>query len=54
MLPGLVYFIIFKYLPMVGVIIAFKDFNYVKEFLSPLLALRTSSFYGPMIGLGSI
>lgn len=26
-LPGLIYFIIFKYIPMYGVIIAFKDFN---------------------------
>ncbi len=27
LLPGLVYFIIYKYVPMYGVIIAFKDFN---------------------------
>ncbi|MBO7743595.1 sugar ABC transporter permease [Paenibacillus sp. MWE-103] len=27
LLPGLVYYIVFKYIPMYGVIIAFKDFN---------------------------
>ena len=27
MLPGLVYFIIFKYGPMYGILLAFKDFN---------------------------
>jgi putative aldouronate transport system permease protein len=32
-LPGLLYYIIFRYLPMYGVIIAFKDFNAVKGIL---------------------
>lgn len=27
LLPGLIYFVIYKYMPMYGVIIAFKDFN---------------------------
>lgn len=27
MLPGIIYFIIFKYFPMYGIIISFKDFN---------------------------
>ena len=27
MLPGIIYFIVFKYTPMYGAIIAFKDFN---------------------------
>ncbi|KKI90586.1 sugar ABC transporter ATPase [Bacillus sp. SA1-12] len=27
LLPGLIYFIIYKYIPMYGVVIAFKDFN---------------------------
>ncbi|MBB6732946.1 ABC transporter permease subunit [Cohnella zeiphila] len=27
LLPGLIYYVLFKYLPMYGVIIAFKDFN---------------------------
>lgn len=30
LLPGLIYFIIFKYGPMYGVIIAFKDYNMIK------------------------
>ncbi|WP_083536891.1 MULTISPECIES: sugar ABC transporter permease [unclassified Paenibacillus] len=29
LLPGIVYFIVFKYMPMYGVIIAFKDFSLV-------------------------
>ena len=46
MLPGLVYFIIFKYLPMVGVIIAFKDFNYVKGiFKSPFVGFKNFEFF---------
>ena len=27
MLPGIIYYIIFHYVPMYGLIIAFKDFN---------------------------
>ncbi len=30
MLPGLLYFIIFRYLPMFGLVIAFKDYNIFK------------------------
>jgi putative aldouronate transport system permease protein len=30
MIPGIVYFIIFSYLPMCGLVIAFKDFNFNK------------------------
>ena len=26
-IPGIAYFIIFKYIPMLGIIIAFKDYN---------------------------
>ena len=29
LIPGIVYFAIFKYAPMYGVIIAFKDYNIV-------------------------
>ena len=29
LLPGLLYFIIFKYIPMVNAVIAFKDYNVV-------------------------
>ncbi|MCD9025061.1 ABC transporter permease [Cohnella silvisoli] len=30
LIPGIVYFLIFNYVPMYGVIIAFKDFNFAK------------------------
>ena len=30
MLPGLLYFVIFRYIPMVNAVIAFKDYNVVK------------------------
>ena len=30
MVPGIVYFLVFHYFPMYGVIIAFKDFNFAK------------------------
>jgi putative aldouronate transport system permease protein len=33
LLPAIVYYIVFKYIPMYGVIIAFKDFNFAKGIL---------------------
>ncbi|MDR2094477.1 MAG: ABC transporter permease subunit [Treponema sp.] len=33
LLPGIVYYILFKYVPMYGVIIAFKDFSFSKGIL---------------------
>ncbi|CAM4496561.1 putative aldouronate transport system permease protein [Paenibacillus endophyticus] len=30
LLPGIIYFLVFNYVPMYGVIIAFKDFNFAK------------------------
>lgn len=39
LLPGLLYFIIFKYLPMQGIIIAFQDY-------SPFKGISESSFVG--------
>lgn len=33
MLPGLIYFIVYRYVPMLGNIIAFQDFNVFKGFL---------------------
>ncbi|MGG4035948.1 sugar ABC transporter permease [Paenibacillus cisolokensis] len=38
-LPGLVYFLIFKYLPMAGIVIAFQDF-------SPFLGIADSAWVG--------
>jgi putative aldouronate transport system permease protein len=40
-LPGLIYFIVYRYLPMLGLVIAFKDY-------SPFLGIRDS----PWVGLG--
>ena len=34
LIPGVVYFIIFNYVPMYGIIIAFKDFNFAKGILA--------------------
>jgi putative aldouronate transport system permease protein len=41
LLPGVVYLIIFKYIPMVGVLIAFEDYNNVKGvFGSPMVGFK--------------
>jgi putative aldouronate transport system permease protein len=41
LIPGMLYFIIFKYIPMYGVTIAFKDFNIVKGVMnSPWVGLK--------------
>ena len=34
LLPGVIYYIVFKYLPMYGVVIAFKDYNMFKGILA--------------------
>lgn len=34
LIPGVIYFIIFNYIPMYGIIIAFKDFNFAKGILA--------------------
>ena len=44
MLPGLVYYLVYKYLPMYGVVIAFKD-------ISPLGGFREIYFGGEWVGL---
>lgn len=33
-LPGLLYFLVFKYVPMWGLIIAFQDYHHFSEFLA--------------------
>lgn len=55
-LAGVLYYIIFIYLPMFGVIMAFQDFNITKGFLgSPLVGLKhfksffSSYFFGRLI-----
>jgi len=45
-LPGIVYFVIFKYLPMIGVIIAFQDYSFVKGFFgSKFVGLKNFEFF---------
>jgi putative aldouronate transport system permease protein len=45
LLPGLLYFIIYRYLPMAGLVIAFKDFNFSQGiFGSPWIGIRNFKF----------
>jgi len=45
-LPGLVCFLLFNYLPMFGIIVAFKDFNYRDGFFrSPWAGFKNFSFF---------
>ncbi len=45
-LPGVLYFIVFKYLPMIGIIIAFEDYNFVKGILgSKFVGLKNFEFF---------
>lgn len=50
LLPGALYFIVFKYIPMFGIVIAFQQFNPYDGFLhSPFVGLKhfKSLFMGP-------
>lgn len=41
LLPGLLYFIVYKYVPMLGIVLAFKDFNPFQGFVdSPWVGLK--------------
>jgi ABC-type polysaccharide transport system permease subunit len=40
MAPGIIFFLLFSYLPMVGMVIAFKDFNLLKEFFSDIIGFK--------------
>ena len=45
-LPGILYFFIFKYLPMVGIVIAFQDFNTMKGiFKSKFVGLKNFEYF---------
>nr|WP_245976118.1 ABC transporter permease subunit [Paenibacillus prosopidis] len=45
-LPGILYFAIFKYLPMVGIIVAFQDFNTMKGlFKSEFVGLKNFVYF---------
>jgi putative aldouronate transport system permease protein len=44
--PGVLYFVIFKYLPMVGIIVAFQDFNTVKGlFKSKFVGFKNFEYF---------
>lgn len=45
-IPAMLYFVLFEYLPMPGVIVAFKNYNYNDGiFLSPWLGLNNFKFF---------
>jgi putative aldouronate transport system permease protein len=45
-LPGILFFLLFNYLPMFGIIVAFKDFNYRDGFFhSPWVGLKNFGFF---------
>jgi ABC-type polysaccharide transport system, permease component len=45
-LPGILFFLIFSYLPMVGIIIAFKNYNFKDGILfSPWIGLKNFEFF---------
>jgi putative aldouronate transport system permease protein len=45
-LPGVLYFLIFKYLPMVGVVVAFQNFNVIKGiFKSDFVGLKNFEYF---------
>jgi putative aldouronate transport system permease protein len=39
-LPGVVYFLLFNYLPMFGIVVAFQDYNVKTGFFSPWVGLK--------------
>lgn len=43
--PALLYFFIFSYVPMGGVVLAFENFNYRKLFLSPFVGFQNFEFF---------
>ena len=44
--PGVLYFVIFKYLPMVGIIVAFQNFNVIKGiFKSEFVGLKNFEYF---------
>ena len=46
LLPGVIILILFNYIPMFGIILAFKDFNLQKGFFgSDFIGLRNFKFY---------
>lgn len=45
-LPGILFFLVFSYLPMLGIIVAFKNFNFRDGlFFSPWIGLKNFEFF---------
>lgn len=44
-LPGLLFFLVFSYLPMLGLVIAFQNFNVKQGFMSPFCGLDNFKFF---------
>lgn len=44
-IPGMLFFLIFSYLPMAGLIIAFQNFNVKQGFMSPFCGLENFKFF---------
>jgi putative aldouronate transport system permease protein len=44
LIPGLIFIIVFSYMPMVGMIVAFENFNLRDRFLSPFVGLKNFRF----------
>src|SRR6185503_12893959 len=53
MLPGLIYFLIFRYLPLLGNVIAFQDYSPFLGFDSPFVGLANfrKLFTDPDVGI---
>jgi putative aldouronate transport system permease protein len=45
LLPAIIYFFILAYIPMVGAVMAFQDFQYSKVFLSPFVGFKNFEFF---------
>ena len=54
MLPGLIYFVIFRYVPLLGNIIAFQDYSPFLGFHSPFIGLKNFARLAtdPDVGIG--
>lgn len=44
-IPGILFFLVFSYLPMAGLIIAFQNFNVKQGFMSPFCGLDNFKFF---------
>lgn len=44
LLPAILYFVVFHYLPMTGIVVAFQDYNLRDKFFSPFVGWRNFDF----------